>query len=153
MASNKTTFYLKVIIWTVIFVIIGGYAIIETRAFFNGTRLYVNTPTSGQTFTEPLVTVTGSVEAASTLEIGTAKVIPDANGNFEYPIVLGLGYNVIVVRATDRFDRETTSKIDLYYEPSPEKLLDRTQTAEANETTEMATSTNQASTSERQLQE
>lgn len=98
----------------IVFAII-GYIIFNTRIFIRGPQLIVESLVSGQTSDEKLVEVSGQVINTSSVSINDRAISIDENGNFTEPVLLYEGYNIIIMKAKDKFDRQVTKQLDIVY--------------------------------------
>lgn len=99
-----------------------GYIFFETEGFRSGIKLTVNKPQNGASLTEPIAFIEGNFTGAQNLSVNGAPVLPDMDGNYSYPVILGSGYNRFDVTATDRFGRSLTKTIELMYNGEPPQL-------------------------------
>lgn len=94
------------------------FAGVKTRGLVFGTTINIDSPRNGSTVTNSFITIRGEAPDSALLTINGAKVLTDAKGSFEHPILLGLGYNVIEVLSLDRFNRAHSQTLELVYRPS-----------------------------------
>jgi|SRR3989344_1263109 len=98
-----------------------GLAIIftyfKTHDLLFGQGIKVESPDNGQTLEESFVRIIGSAPGSTMLTVGGAKVVPDQAGHFIKETILGIGYNVIDIVSVDRFNRETSERLELVYRP------------------------------------
>jgi|SRR3989344_7884632 len=115
MKAGKT---MRVTGFGILIIITLVYALFNTHDLFFGTLVEVDTPKNGELVNTALVLVRGRAPNIALLTINGAKIIPRGDGQFEKEILLGLGYNVIEVKALDRFNRERKRIIELVYKPN-----------------------------------
>ena len=82
--------------------LIVSYTAFEMKDVARGPELVIDYPTSGATVTTGLISVKGSVERISAIQINGNELFTDLSGHFTKDILLSEGYNVIEVRAEDR---------------------------------------------------
>jgi len=96
------------------------FAFFKSHDLILGIRISIDSPSNGQTLSEPFVSIRGEARGNTLLTINGAKVLTDAEGKFEKELLLGLGYNVIEIKALDRFNRENKEVLELVYKPRDE---------------------------------
>ena|SRR3989344_6858363 len=85
-----------------------------------GVKITINTPSNGETLNQPFIVIKGSAPGNTLLTLNGAKVLTDATGSFQKEMLLGLGYNIVEIRALDRFNREDKKTLELVYKPTLE---------------------------------
>lgn len=103
----------KFVALTLILVAIGSYAVFQGYDLIRGPILEVTSPIHGQSFTEAPIEITGRAENISFIYLNDTQIFVDPEGNFTEKLLLLPGYNIITVRATDRFNREVTRELHL----------------------------------------
>lgn len=102
----------------------GVFAFFKAHDLLLGGRVSIDTPKSGTTLRDPFVVIKGEAPGNTLLTLNGAKIIADEKGHFEKELLLGLGYNVIEVKALDRFNREKKATLELVYKPAaPDKQV------------------------------
>jgi hypothetical protein len=89
-----------------LFLIIASYTYYKTRDLLRGVVLSVNGITDGETFTEPEVSLTGSAKNALMLSINGREIFIDRNANFSENLLLLPGYNIVAIKAEDKFGKK-----------------------------------------------
>lgn len=95
---------------------IASLIIYETRFVTHGPRIDIQSPVDGSSFTEPLITLTGTVSNVATMTINGNRALPRTDGDFSYPLALPEGYSLVTIRAQDRFGKETTLSLKYWYQ-------------------------------------
>ncbi len=98
-----------------LFLIIIVYSILQTRNLFNGAKISVLNIENGQTFTNPLLTLSGSAKNAKSFSIDDRSVNLDTKGNFSEPLLLAPGRNIISLKAVNRFVESEEKIYQVYY--------------------------------------
>ena len=102
---------------------IGTYAYFQSREFLRGPQVTIETPVSGSTLTESTVTVTGSAQNVATITLNGSPIFVDSQGQFSQKLLLFEGYNILTVRAEDRFGKKVEKTLELVYKiPKKETL-------------------------------
>ncbi|MES2059912.1 MAG: hypothetical protein V4438_02700 [Patescibacteria group bacterium] len=94
------------------------YGIFEVAKVFLGPSLTITAPKNLDTVSYPIVPVSGHVSRAAYLTIDDRQIFADAGGNFMDRLLLLPGYNIIKVSVKDRFGKEVSQKISIYYSPA-----------------------------------
>jgi cytoskeletal protein RodZ len=113
---NFSSFVLtpKLILLVVIFFVVVGsfwYLYSEVNSFISSPRLIILKPADGAVVEGKNVHISGVAEKDSVLFINDQPVLVNENGEFGEDVGLGEGFNNIIVRAKNRFDKETSKAI------------------------------------------
>lgn len=119
--------------------IVLGYSFFALKGFVEGPRIELATPMSGFSTTTPVIEVSGRALRTSVFTLNDSPIPLDLQGNFNEHIVLALGYNVLSVKAEDRYKRSTEQKLEIILLPT----LTETATSTATTTPETATTTDE----------
>jgi hypothetical protein len=92
-----------------------GYGIFQFRHILLGPQIIVETPINGSTLSTPLITIQGSARDVVFLELNGRPIFVDEQYLFNEKLLLFYGYNILTLRARDRFNRETEQTIELVY--------------------------------------
>jgi len=107
-------FYTKLVVIFVAILTLTGYAVFETEALFSGPQISINLPKTGATAVkEPLLKMGGVIKNASFVYLNDRQIFADENGFFSEKLLLAKGYNIITLRAKDRFNREKKKTIEV----------------------------------------
>ena len=108
----------KIVLFLIAFTGVGGYAYYESRDLIHGANLSIEIPHNGETFTTPLISVTGSVGNIKNMSLNGRTILTDQDGHFSEMVALGEGYNRLSVTIVDRFNRTSTKELEVVYEPA-----------------------------------
>lgn len=97
------------------FILVLGYAYFEARGALYGPRIIL--PPEAQLVHDPLITIRGKAEHITELRMNGNPVAVTEDGAFEEPHLLAVGYNRIVLEASDRYNNTSTEIIEIIYEP------------------------------------
>jgi len=95
----------KWIILVLIFVFI-VYGLFKAENFLLGPKIIIEAPLNGQVFTAPDIEVSGRANNISLFYLNGRQIFTDKEGNFKESLLLAKGYNIIEVKAKDKFNRE-----------------------------------------------
>jgi hypothetical protein len=105
--------YLK--FYSIIFfsIIIIGYFIFNFRIFIAGPEIIITSPQNGGTTDQSLVEITGKAENVDFISLNDRSIFLDNNGNFREFLLLSSGYNIIIIKAQDKFKRSISKKLEI----------------------------------------
>ncbi len=109
----------KVLATTGILVLTGvvfGYSFFRLKDYIDGPIVDISTPKNGQTFTSPLIGVSGSSKNLSFLNLDGRKIYTDKDGIWTEKLLLQDGVNIIEVRGVDRFGRKNVQVLRVVYD-------------------------------------
>lgn len=95
----------KWIILILIFVF-AVYGLFKAENLLLGPKIAINTPKNGQTFASPDIEISGQVKNISLLYLNGRQIFTDKNGYFKETVLLAKGYNIVELKAKDKFGRE-----------------------------------------------
>lgn len=92
-----------------------AYGIFNARNLILGPSIEVLSPVTNSETTESILTVKGLVKNTSFLSLNQKQIFANPDGVFEEKLLLSPGSNIIEIKATDRFKKETKKVINVYY--------------------------------------
>ncbi|OGI61215.1 hypothetical protein A2645_00485 [Candidatus Nomurabacteria bacterium RIFCSPHIGHO2_01_FULL_39_9] len=98
---------LKVGALALFFVVVVGYAYFKTKDLFHGVSLQINGLIDNGNYSEPAVEITGLARKTKNLSINGEEIFISPEGTFRDLRILLPGYNIITIRAVDRFGKAT----------------------------------------------
>jgi hypothetical protein len=98
--SNK----LKIIGFFVFFILIVIYVIFSSRDLIWGVRIRNVNIVDGVSVTDNIMKINGNAKNAIKLTLDGREISVDERGNFNETIALLSGYNIINIRAQDKFE-------------------------------------------------
>lgn len=113
--SMNTKTILKTILTLMIIIIIVGYSYNRSKDFITGPTIEILSPKTGIGVSESLLEVKGTANNISYISINDRQIFTDENGNFKEKLLLFPGYNIISVKASDKFDRKTEKTLEIIY--------------------------------------
>ncbi|OHA38666.1 MAG: hypothetical protein A3G52_04305 [Candidatus Taylorbacteria bacterium RIFCSPLOWO2_12_FULL_43_20] len=112
----NTKFYLRVCVIVVVVFVISTYVFFRTKDMARGATITILEPQTGAA-RSPALDVRGKITRSSAVFMNDRKIYLDETGNFKEVVVLSPGYNIITIRAEDRFGRRKEKKLELVYDP------------------------------------
>lgn len=95
-------------------VLIVVYGLFEARVLLGWFKIEVTSIYDGETFTEPLITIAGSVKHAQTIYLNGRSIPINRNDGFTEHYLLSPGYNEVSIRAENTFGRSESVDLRLY---------------------------------------
>lgn len=110
--SNK---YAKIILIVLFAVGIVAYTFFQTKNIIQGPVITINSPENGSSSATSLVEINGAARNISYINLNGDQIFTDENGVFSEKLLLSYGYNIITMRAQDKFGREVKKTLELIY--------------------------------------
>ena len=115
MSRRETKFYLKMIVIVLFLIALFGYGAYEVWNYATGPQIIVTSPTNGAAVSESLITIEGQTKNIIKITLNDRAIVVDEAGNFSEKILLSYGYNVLELKAEDKFGKKTEQKLQLVY--------------------------------------
>ena len=94
---------------------IGGLAYYNSERLRAGPSIEITLPKNGENVTSSLVTILGTVRNISFLTLNGRQIYADDQGGIREQVLLVEGYNVFILKGTDRFGRSVEQELQLIY--------------------------------------
>ena len=95
--------------------VFGIYGFYKAKGFLAGPDIVIEYPENGQLVSQSYNTIKGRVVNISNLRVNGRQIFTDEEGNFETGLLLAKGYNIIEVKANDKFNREVKKLLEIVY--------------------------------------
>lgn len=132
--------------------IVLGYSYFALGDYIRGPQIELSTPENGFSTTTQKIDIVGKTIHANVLFINDASTTLDLKGNFSESLLLSPGYNIIKVKAEDRYRRFVQKDIEIVLIPKSgpgQELWSASSTPqEMSTTTSSTTASNATSTTE-----
>jgi len=92
-----------------------GYTYFQMQNIIIGPVITVSDPTNGASLASSRVEVIGTTRNISSINLNDRQIFIDEKGDFKEKLLLSPGYNIITLRAEDKFGRETKNVLELVY--------------------------------------
>ena len=109
--QNKTGIFFFIIV----LLLTSCYTYYQTKGFAQGPVLEISEPINGTSYKNNSVTIKGYTKNISYISINDRQVFVDEKGYLNEKILLSSGYNIIKVKASDKYEREIERKLELIY--------------------------------------
>ena len=106
---------IKTTIFILLLLGILGYTYFQVQNVVTGPVITISSPLHGSTLSSSLVEITGSTRNISSISLNGRQIFIDESAYFREKVLLSPGYNIITLRAKDRFGRETKEILELVY--------------------------------------
>lgn len=90
------------------------YGAIEAYPLIRGPEIIIDIPIDYTTSPDGSILLSGTAKRTETLRLGDGILLIDEQGHFEEILVLPKGTSILVVTATDRFNRKETKERTVY---------------------------------------
>jgi len=107
--------YLKFYLTILFSILIVGYFIFNFRIFIAGPEIIITSPQNGEVSDKELVEVSGKAENVNFISINDRSIFLDGDGNFKEFLLLSAGYNIIIIKAQDKFKRNISKNLEIVY--------------------------------------
>lgn len=104
---------LKILLFMIMALIVVGYAYLKTKDYIAGPQITITSPTSGSIISNPLVEIVGIAKNISFISLNDRPIFIDEKGGFKEKLLLYPGYNIMSIKAEDRYKRSIEKTIEL----------------------------------------
>jgi hypothetical protein len=112
---HKTRKYIKIFIIVILIIIFVGYTIYEIQKIILGPQIEVLYPKNGIMISNSFTEISGIAKNIKEISLNDRKIYIDEQGNFKEQLLLAYGYNVLVLKASDKFGRKIDKVIEVIY--------------------------------------
>jgi hypothetical protein len=106
----------KIVSLSLLFLFVIIFAFINSKDLIFGVKIKNVNITDGEKFTGSLLRITGNAKHAVNLFIDDREISIDQGGNFDETVALLPGYNIISIKAKDKFGHSDEKDYKLIYE-------------------------------------
>lgn len=101
-----------------VFLVVGIYAAFRSIDLIEGPSITITSPANGSTIASsyPMVRIEGKAKHIAFITLNDRQIFVDEAGNLAQEILLQNGYNIVSIKATDRFNRKVEKRLELIYE-------------------------------------
>lgn len=108
--------YTKIITIILLLASIGLYAFFQGYELIKGPVVEITSPTDNSSVADPSILIEGYAKNISFIYLNGRQIFVDTEGMFDEKLLLLPGYNIISIRATDKFNREVRRELHLILE-------------------------------------
>lgn len=113
--NKNLSSYLRTLSFIFFMVIIFGYALFQARNIISGPVIKIHAPVNGASVEHSLINIEGTAKNISRISMNDRQIFTDEEGEFNEKLLLSYGYNIITIKAKDRFGRDTEKTLELIY--------------------------------------
>lgn len=95
------------------FMFIISYIIFNTRLISQGVNLEITGIKNGEVYDSGSLEISGKAARSKHLLVNGREIFINPEGEFSDVLILPLGYNVVVIRAEDRFGKVTEKRFEI----------------------------------------
>ncbi|MFC1731271.1 hypothetical protein ACFL6I_13135 [candidate division KSB1 bacterium] len=106
---------IKNAVFALLIIAILGYTYFQMQNLVTGPVINISEPQNGATLTSSQIEVTGTTKNISSINLNDRQIFIDESGVFGEKLLLSPGYNIITLRAEDKFGRKTKKVLELVY--------------------------------------
>lgn len=117
MLGQSISFYIKLAVAIILLSAIGGYAFYLSTDLRNGPEVTITNPENGSTIHQSPIQITGVAKNISAISLNDLPIFVDESGNWQEERLLAPGYNLLTIKAKDRFNREVIKTLELVFDP------------------------------------
>lgn len=90
-----------------------GYALFQARHIIIGPSITIETPHEWSIVTEELINIRGNAQNITSITLNDRAIFIDEEGQFSEKLLLANGYTIMIIKAEDRFGRETQKTLHI----------------------------------------
>ncbi len=109
---------IKTLVIGIFVLIVLGYGIYQSQNILKGPRVTVEYPLDGSTVTEDLIAIKGRTKNISSITLNDRSIYIDETGLFKEKLMLYPGYNIIKIRAEDKFGSMVEEYVEVIHSKS-----------------------------------
>lgn len=91
------------------------YGYLKSANLIEGPEVFLDSPRNGETTVTSLVTITGIARNIAFITLNDRQIFLDGEGRLNEKLLLSYGYNIITVKARDKFGKRIEKRIELVY--------------------------------------
>lgn len=104
-----------IVVVLVVIAVLGGYAYYQAKDFIKGPQIIILSPQNGATVSSSLLEIKGIAKNIAFLEMDGRQIFADKEGNFTEELLLAKEYNIIEIKAEDKFNKKTKKLLEIIY--------------------------------------
>lgn len=110
---DKANFSLKIAVGAFLALIIVIYGYYKTKDLLSGPVIEIHSPQNGEVFKTPLIEISGVGRNISRITLNDRNIFMDESGNLKEKLLLSPGYNIIDLKAEDKFGKKTHKELEV----------------------------------------
>ena len=89
------------------------YSFFQAYKLIAGPQITIYSPQNGSSYNSPLIEINGNAQNISSISLDDRSIFISTKGDFKEKLLLLPGYNIIVIKASDRFGKKTEKRLEL----------------------------------------
>ncbi|MEX0910479.1 MAG: hypothetical protein WDZ73_01860 [Candidatus Paceibacterota bacterium] len=114
---------IKIFLMLLVFIVILAFAYFKTANLVSGPTINIISPTNAMTYQDNFIEIKGSAQRIAKIYLNNRQIFTDTEGYFREPLILFPGYNILTLRAEDKFGREVIKKLHIVHTPEEKAPL------------------------------
>ena len=103
----------KILLFSAIILLVVGYAYLKTKDYIAGPQITITSPLNGSSVSNSLIEIVGTAKNISFISLNDRPIFIDESGNFKERLLLYSGYNIMSVKAEDRYKRKVEKNLEV----------------------------------------
>ena len=103
----------KILLFSAIILLVVGYAYLKTKDYIAGPQITITSPLNGSSVSNSLIEIVGTAKNISFISLNDRPIFIDESGNFKEKLLLYSGYNIMSVKAEDRYKRKVEKNLEV----------------------------------------
>lgn len=120
--ERNAKFVLGLVVFLLVVSGISGYAYFQSRDFLRGPQVTITSPKNGETVEKPVVVIEGATQHVAYISLNDGTIFIDSQGLFKEKLLLLPGYNILTIKAEDRFGKKVKKTLELVYKEPPKQM-------------------------------
>lgn len=106
---------IKILVIGIFVLFIAGYGIFQAEKIVKGPDISIISPTPGQEVNNNHIEIKGVAKNISAIWLNDRPIVTDEAGTFSEKLMVYSGYNIITLKAQDKFGANVEKKIEVVY--------------------------------------
>lgn len=106
---------MKLLIISLFVLTLIGYSTFQAKKIITGPQISLNSPSNGEEVNENLIDISGVAKNISAISLNDRSIHIDESGNFKEKLMLYPGYNIITLKAQDKFGSTIKKEVEVVY--------------------------------------
>lgn len=106
---------IRMIVVALLALLVVGYTLYEVQRIVMGPKIIIDSPKNGITVSTSTLEISGTTKNINDISLDDRKIFVDEKGDFDETLLLSPGYNVIDMKASDKFGKMTEKILEVIY--------------------------------------
>ncbi|MBI5817130.1 MAG: hypothetical protein HZB09_01755 [Candidatus Yonathbacteria bacterium] len=109
----NTKRFIKILPIVIMILVVVGYAYLKTKDYIAGPQITITSPGDGSSVSNSLIEIVGVAKNISFISLNDRPIFIDEKGNFKEKLLLYPGYNIMSIKAGDRYKRTVEKNLEI----------------------------------------